>query len=93
MYEEMYIIVTYINYEWRKISFKEGSGECIAWDDLSIRVSRLNRDNKYIICFYYGHRARAERTLNQSMTVATRQSTPINVTGCCNAIRKGAVAR
>lgn len=34
---------------------------------------------------------RAKQTLNRNMTVATRQSASINVTGC-NAIRKGAVA-
>lgn len=35
---------------------------------------------------------RAKQTLNRNMTVATRQSASINVTGWCNAIRKGAVA-
>lgn len=34
---------------------------------------------------------RAKQTLNQSMTDATLQSTPINVTDCYNAIRKGTV--
>lgn len=33
---------------------------------------------------------RTKQTLNQNTTVATRQSTAINVTGWCNAIRKGA---
>lgn len=52
-------------------------------------ISILNRNN--ILFVSIEAIACVQSTLNQSMTDATLQSTPINVTNWCNVIRKGTV--